>query len=222
MAISKLVVALFLLVLSVQFICGLSATVGEAKVVLKPEVPIGGLTIDRSLTVVNQNEFDVNVKIIEGDDPENIIEVVDTEVFVKANEEAPARYKIHLLYGGDYSRKLIASFKPADPALGSSSLGMVSNIVIIATGMPAPPGYGAQPVVNSTPVVVPVNTTVEPNATQPANTTQPGTSWTSTTVPGTTQPGNKPNVWVGIIVVAAVVLLGAGIFALIWKLGLLK
>jgi len=212
---SKLVVAIFMILVSFQLASALAANVAEGVVVLRPDVPLEGMTIERVITAVNRNDFDVNVEIIEGDDPEDLIEVIDRYITIGPDQEGEARFKIHLKYGGNYERKLIASFTPKDPALGTSSLGMVSNIKIYATGLEAPDGYGVSELVEPTEIVEPTEP-VDP--TGPVEPTEPQDPETQTSQP-TTQTSN---VWVGIIVVLVVVLLGAGLFALVWKLGLLK
>ena len=87
----NLVVALLLLVLVSQFAYSITAKVGEGKVKLRPSFDEAGITIERVLTVINDNPYEVMVQIIEGDDAHDIITVSDEIIYLEANETGNPR-----------------------------------------------------------------------------------------------------------------------------------
>ena len=131
-------------------------------------------------------------------------------VYLEPNETREMPFTINLKYGGQYQRKVIASFSPVNASAGSQSLGMVSNMFIYAEGPEAPEGYFDTP-----------TTIVE---TPSSNSTLDDTTVVNTTTPQVTHEVKKANgsIWIGILTLAIVLFIGGLALLIVWKLGLLK
>jgi len=211
----NLAVALLIVISAIPLSSALTATVGEPKVILRPVIEEGEtVVIDRILHVINQNNYSVNVEIIEGIDSPEILNLDTRYLTLNPDETGEAHFSLEIQYGGRYNRKLTASFSPVNLSIDQNSLGMVSNLFIYAEGPEAPDGYfdiEDEPVDDT--IDEPFDDTIE----QPVDDTidEPQNN-------EIIQTATSPTLIIGIITAVIVILLGALLFFILWKVGLFK
>ena len=129
----KDLIIVLLLMFMFVFIVNVSAVtgkIGNARVVLYPEIN-GKTTIDRTIQVINDNDFPVNINISESDEYKGIIQVEDKGFTLQAGEQKDAKFKIVLTKTGNYDGNVIVYFKKEGDKQG---VALASRIIIHATG----------------------------------------------------------------------------------------
>jgi len=237
MKIWNLVSTILIILLFAQFSNAISANIGQARVILRPTVEEGTTTvIERALSVVNQNAFDVNI-VITTEDQDGIIELIDKEFTLAPSETKDAQFNINLKYGGNFQKRILVSFTPVDATYGTNSVGMVSNIFIYAKGPQAPPSI-AQIANNTTTPETPAGAAASSNASTVGlgDLTLGNTAGNTVGLggltgdeqappkdaPKTANNGKVPSALIGIITVAAILFIGLIVFFIILKSGVLK
>ncbi len=173
MKLIKMLCVLLLLLIPASY--AITASIGNAKMVLKPAVIEGKTTvIDKTIKVNNVNDVPVNITIEAQGDIVEITEIFDKSFILQPGESKNAMFRISLDYGGYYEGKLGVSFKPTE---GGQGVGLSSTIIIIAQGP-----------TNPNPDIEPVNFTG--NVTNNGNN---GNNSTNTTGGVTIGPGNNQN-----------------------------
>jgi hypothetical protein len=217
---SNLVVALILLILTSSLASGIVAKTAHPKVLLRPSFDEAGISIERVITVVNENPYEVMVRAIEGNDPHALFALHKDTLYLAPNETGDFPFTINLEYGGKYQFKLISAFSPVEAIAGSQSLGVVSVINIIAEGPEAPEGYfdEMQEIVEELEEYELAEQEGE-DYEEPIE-TQPEEFQEETETLELKQTGGS--VWIGIVTVLIVLIIGGIAFLTVWKLGLLK
>lgn len=118
-------------IFSLGFTSALTASIGNARAVIYPELKAFGTTdIDRTIKVINTNNVSVNVSIYVPTEFQNIAEVKDKSFILAPKEEKDAKYTIHLTEAGDYDIKFNVVF--SEPGK-DGGLVLTSTLVILAT-----------------------------------------------------------------------------------------
>lgn len=131
---------------------GLTASIGNARMILYPEVVPGEPTIiERTILVKNINNESVNINLEVSQDLAEIIELLDSDFVLEPLEDKNARFVITIDEAKRYEGNIAVSFTPADEPQ-SSGVGLLSNIIIIAKEAETPtnetpPVDGANPLV---------------------------------------------------------------------------
>jgi len=124
-----------MILLVVPSVSALTASIGNARMILRPEVNDGEtVTIDKSILVKNVNNITIKATLQTDKLFSEIIELIDEEVVLEPGESQEAKFRITIKSGGSYSGKVLITFFPNDPEIEQPSVGLASNIVIIAEG----------------------------------------------------------------------------------------
>ena len=119
---------LFLNLVSSQ---GIVAKLGNAKVVLYPEIKGKELVIDRTILVINDNDFPLNISVEASQEITNIIEILDKNFVLQSGESKNASFRIVLNKAGDYNGKINVYFSKIGEAGG---VALASQLIIYAKG----------------------------------------------------------------------------------------
>jgi len=200
-----IVVIIFVFLIATNTASALSATIGNAKMVLRPEITPGKTkVIQRSILIKNVNEYPVQVTLTVDPMLKEIITMPKSEYTLQADEQVDVPFTIRLNKEGLYDGKIYVLFKPGAEGIADSPVGLTSHIVIITKG------YNASESTKNQTLLVNETTNVAQNQTKPVTVTEK----TTTTVVQSKQP-SIPNIAVGIIVVAVIVIIGGIISYLI-------
>ncbi len=130
-----LLLVLIVGVLVIPFSYSLTASIGNARMILRPVFEEGKTTtIDKSILVKNVNNISIKASLEPDDRYKKIIEIFDNEFILQPNESRNARFRITLKSGGRYEGKILVSFASADPSVKANSVGLSSTIIILAEG----------------------------------------------------------------------------------------
>jgi len=223
MKIVKFVLIGMLFLICMQLASALTASMGNARMVLRANVTEGETTIiEKSILVNNVNNFPIEIKIEPAPEFEKIFDVIDNNFILQPQESKDARFLIMLTSGGSYETKLYVKFYSADPAIGDSPVGLASNIIIFARGpvLEQP----EEDLVNETIEQIPNETEEEAGLTE-EETSNPEEEEGQTTAEqnqsqeetGAESTEGKANPIIGISIIAAIVAIGLLIFWLFTK-----
>lgn len=130
-----LVLVLIATILVIPVSYGLTASMGNARMILRPVVEEGKITeINKYIKVNNVNDIPINVVLEPDENYKKIIEVFDNEFVLQPDESKKAKFRITLKSGGNYEGRITVSFAPADPEVKDNSVGLASTIIILAEG----------------------------------------------------------------------------------------
>lgn len=122
-----LVLVLFLVLASATN--AISASIGNAKMILEPEFPEGeSYVLERTILVTNLNQVVVRISLEAKGDLEGITEFVDQDFELMPDEEKDAVFKITLEEHGEYEGDIAVSFTPLEG--DDKSVGLLSNVQI--------------------------------------------------------------------------------------------
>lgn len=133
---------ILILLILVSGVYALSASIGNARMVLRPTVEEGSITtIEKTIQVNNVNDVPVIINAKSSREFEDILTIPEPEFILEPGETKNMDFIITLEYGGRYEGKINIAFKPADPESKSSGVGLSSTIIILAEGPenPNPP-----------------------------------------------------------------------------------
>jgi hypothetical protein len=147
---------LIVLVLAVPFSYSLTASIGNARMILKPEVPEGKIvTIDKSLLVRNVNNISVNVSLEPDERYKRIIALGEESLILSPGESGTVPFTITLKSGGNYEGKILVTFRPQMPMEKQVPVGLSSTIIIVAQGPVNDEYYAVMAPENSTEEEIP-------------------------------------------------------------------
>lgn len=133
---------LFLVIFSMPLAYALTASMGNARMVIRANVTEGEITtIDKEIQVNNVNEYPIIVTLTSSKELEDIVTIADSEFVMQPDETKFAKFQINLEWGGTYDGKIFVSFAPEDKTMKQSPVGLASRIIILAEGPqnPNPP-----------------------------------------------------------------------------------
>lgn len=117
----KRLVLVLLIILTMSFSNAEEFKVGlsTGKVILRPEVKDGEReVIPRTLSVINRNTYPVKVKLSPGEEIKDVINLIDEEIELEANEEKEIRFNIILEDSYSYSGRINFFFTRDDKGAG--------------------------------------------------------------------------------------------------------
>lgn len=126
-----LIVILFLVVLIIGNVSAITAKIGNARVVLYPELnKIGKTTIDRTIKVINDNDVVVNVTLHVSQELKDIVKIIDKELILQPDEERDAKFQIILSKEGKYDGTINVLFTEFG---GKEGVVLASRLIIYAS-----------------------------------------------------------------------------------------
>ena len=181
----------FTLLLMVQSVIAtdmnLTASIGNARMILRPEVIPGYPTvINRTIQVINANPVDVKISVNVSDELKPYVTIIDSSFVLKPEEVRDARFVITLTQPGRYEGNILVTFLPDNNLENVSGVGLASNILILAKQS---------------------NETAPPNITIASNGSSAGNGTTDTTPLPT---GNGPKLTEIIVILVIFLLIVAG------------
>jgi len=110
----------------------ISASIGNARMILYPQVIPGEPTLlEKSIAVYNINQIDVKVDLKPSDELLPYVTISDNSFVLKPGESKDAKFTINISQPGRYEGKILISFLPNDE-LNASGVGLASSIIVIA------------------------------------------------------------------------------------------
>ena len=129
---NKIIICLAILALFLPVVSALTASIGNARMVLHTEVEDGDLTnIYKAIKVNNVNDVPVTITLNARGDLTDIVEIIDSNFDLLPGESKDAAFRITLEYGGKYEGQIGVAFAPQD---GGNGVGLSSTIIILAEG----------------------------------------------------------------------------------------
>jgi hypothetical protein len=223
MGFKKYFAVVVLLLFLVPVAHALSASIGNARMILRPVVEEGEITtIEKSIQVNNVNDIAVKITGTPSKEFEEIVTIINPEFEIQPGDSHNMDFIISLEYGGRYEGKINVAFAPADPEVKQSGVGLSSTIIIIAEGpenpnppkkldddVPPPPeDDGSEDLVDEDPVDDPEDPIdIDPEDEDPVDD------------PDDDNSDSKANPVVGFVIIAVILGLGIGAFYLINRRG---
>ena len=123
----------FLLVLANSiFLSAITGSIGNAKMVLYPEV--NGWTntvIEKSIAVNNVNDVPINITLELNENATKFIELIDKSFILEPGEERKAQFEVKVRKEGKYEGRINVFFRPVEGK--ESGVVLSSTIVVIAS-----------------------------------------------------------------------------------------
>ena len=112
----------------------LSASIGNARMILYPEIAPGETAVlEKSILVRNINNVSVMIHLDAIQDIENMTEILDNDFVLEPLQEKDARFILTIEEPGRYEGSIGVSFAVAEgDQQGSGGVGLLSNIIIVA------------------------------------------------------------------------------------------
>jgi len=129
----KLLTLIVMFILILSSVNAITGSVGNLKVVLRPEVNSGDVVIiDRTIKINNVNDVDVKVILTPDQILDSFSEIIDKEFVLKPGESKDAKFKLSLKNSGAYTGKIYVRFSE----LEGKNPGVVlsSTVTIVASG----------------------------------------------------------------------------------------
>jgi hypothetical protein len=183
--------------------------------ILNTEVKEGTPTVlQKTVKINNVNNISVVVTLTPSGDIKSFTQMLDNELSLMPGESKDARFVMSLQYGGRYDGKILVTFKPADPTVKATPVGLASTIIIFAAGPqnPNPPANETEEPTQPTQPNIPTEPNTQPQPTN-QNNTQPNqqpTRWPLTQP--SNQGGMKPNPGIGIAIILFVLIIGSIVY----------
>ena len=126
------IAVLFILLITVGFASAITGAIGNAKMVLYPEV--NGFTytkIEKSILTKNVNDVPINISLQVDNETAKFIELIDETFILEPHTEKRAEFIVKVKDEGTYKGKIAVFFSPVD---GDKKAGVAlsSEIIVIA------------------------------------------------------------------------------------------
>src|SRR3989344_3419080 len=123
---------LFILLINIGFASAITGAMGNAKMVLYPEV--NGFTytkIEKSILTKNVNDVPINISLQVDNETAKFIELIDETFILEPHTEKKAEFIVKVKDEGTYKGKIAVFFSPVD---GDKKTGVAlsSEIIVIA------------------------------------------------------------------------------------------
>ena len=128
---SVIVAILLLLVLNTGFSSAITGAMGNARMVLYPEVN-GWINtvIEKSILVKNVNNESINITLQIDEEAEKFIELIDKSFILEPNTEKEAQFIVKVKKEGTYTAKINIFFSSIDDK--KAGVALSSEIIVIA------------------------------------------------------------------------------------------
>lgn len=124
------IISLFVVVFALN-VTALTGNIGNARMILYPELGFFGTTIDKYILVKNVNNVSVNVSLEATEGLKDITKIIDDKFVLAAGEEKKAYFQLKIKEEGDYEGKINVFFKSAEE--NTAGVALSSTIIIHAT-----------------------------------------------------------------------------------------
>lgn len=128
---SLIIGILFILVISAGFSSAITGAMGNARMVLYPEV--NGWTntiIEKSILVKNVNDESINITLQLTEEAEKFIELIDKSFILQPNTEEQANFLVKVRKEGTYTGKINVFFSSLEE--NKAGVALSSEIIVIA------------------------------------------------------------------------------------------
>jgi len=122
---------LLILLINISFSSAITGAMGNAKMVLYPEV--NGWTntvIEKSILVKNANDVPINITLKLDEEGENFLELVDKSFILEPRTEREAQFLVKVKTEGTYQSKINVFFSSVDGQ--KAGVALASEITVIA------------------------------------------------------------------------------------------
>ena len=128
----SILVGIFLLILLISIISvsALKGSMGNARMILRPEVGIFGTTIERTILARNVNDIPIKVRLQPSNDFKHMVEVIDKEFILEPGEEKKARFNLNVDKPGEYNGRIAVYFSATEGE--HPGVVLTSTVIIIA------------------------------------------------------------------------------------------
>ena len=213
----KLLVSLFLMVLVLPVVYSLTASIGNAKAIIRvnasPEDPA---IIERTILVNNKNDIPVKITVTPAKEFERFVNILDKEFILQPGESKKAEFILTIDRGGTIDGRILVGFSPADPEVKENSVGLASTIIIISEGPIIEEPEETEPEEVMPEEVTGIDEedveieTVKENESEGVSVSlgQPKTNEDQDTAENAAKTNNSPNPLVGILIVVVIVAIG--------------
>ncbi|NOZ81486.1 MAG: hypothetical protein GXP63_07540 [DPANN group archaeon] len=131
-----------MLLASIAMVNGLSASIGNARMVLQTQVASDKMVfVERSIKVININNVSVNVHLTPLGNLTGITQILDNDILLQPGESKDARFKVQILEPGFYEGLIAVGFSEVGPDARAGGVGLQSNIIINAQLNESAPGF---------------------------------------------------------------------------------
>ena len=123
--------AILLLITSGALVSAITGSMGNAKMILYPDV--NGWTntvLEKTILVKNVNDVPINVTLIPDANATKFVEIIDKSFILQPGEEKKAQFDVKVRKVGTYNGQINVFFRPANGTEGGVVLS--SNIIVIA------------------------------------------------------------------------------------------
>lgn len=124
----SIVFSVVLLLSFVSSVYAITGSIGNAKMILRPEV---GEEVRRSILVKNVNDVALDITLTASGELVNNIKIEDEEFRLEAGDERKAYFTIKSKNPGTFENKINVKFSPVD---GGDGVGLISTVILIAEG----------------------------------------------------------------------------------------
>jgi hypothetical protein len=122
---------ILLLMINVAMVSAITGSMGNAKMILYPDVNGWTNTIlEKSIAVSNVNDVAINVTLIPDANATKFVEIIDKSFILQPGEDMKARFDVKVKKVGTYNGQINVFFRPANGTEGGVVLS--STIIVIA------------------------------------------------------------------------------------------
>ena len=123
---------LLIVVILSSSVLAITGSIGNARMILRPEVGLLGTTLEKTILVKNVNNETISVKLEASEEFKDMVKIIDSEFLLQQGEEKKARFEIKLKKPGDYGGRIGVFFKEINDTK-SQGVALSSTIIIHAT-----------------------------------------------------------------------------------------
>ena len=218
----KLLFFLTLMLLLLPAAYSLSASIGNAKAVLRVNAsPDEPAIIERTILVNNKNDIPVKITVTPAKEFEKFVNILDKEFILQPGESKKAEFILTIDRGGTIEVKILVGFSPADPESKENNVGLASTIIIISEGPIIEEPEEIEETIETEPeenlIVLDEEDvkieTVEENESEGVSVSlgQPKTNEDQDTAENAAKTDYSPNPLIGILIVVVIVAIGVGL-----------
>jgi hypothetical protein len=127
------VVLCLALVLNSVLLSAITGSMGNARMVLHPEV--NGFTntvIDRTILIKNVNDVPINITLQRNENATKFVTLIDESFILQPGEERKAAFQVKVKKEGTYEGKINVFFKPVDNSTKEPGVVLSSIVTVIA------------------------------------------------------------------------------------------
>ncbi len=133
----KLSSILLIIILFISTVSATVVTIGNARMILYPNVTSGETTvIEKSIQIINTNNFSVNVTLKPDEVLENHTTLFDDKFLLEPDEEKHAKFNLSFDQPGKYDGRIFIDFLPTVSTMegenSTQAVGIASRIIVIA------------------------------------------------------------------------------------------